>query len=821
MKSVAIFLVVGVILILAFSSLAYGGVPQMINYQGKITDPQGALVDTTIKMVFSIYDDSTSGNILWADTLGSVAAQKGIFSVLLGSGNPIPDSVFDGNVRYLGVKVGADSEMTPRKAIVSVGYAYKSEHADTAQYAYTAPAMADADWVINGDTIYHVPGNVGIGTISPEYKLHVNGGGGAGPWATFVGGGSVYENVALRLRDTGSDNSNKMDIEFTHYTDPANARIRSIIQSNEAASGADLVLETTSDNSGTFNTNQLYLDNSGNVGIGTTSPTQKLDVAGTAQMTGFKMPTGSTNGYVLTSDASGVGTWQTASGGIGGSGTVNYIPKFLGSTTLGNSVMYETGGNVGIGTMSPGCDLEIADSQHSIRFLDGNQFLTERSSDDMYPIWWMSYKSRGSPSLKVIVNNGDVVTGFIGRGWDGDSWSNVADIKMKIDGTPGNNDMPGKIEFSTTPDGQSNTQIRLTIKNNGNVGIGTADPGYKLDVNGDFYSSTVNTGCGDNELYAMNQNVRDNDNVTFNRVHLDDYGTALDGFHVGGTSDPGTDNLVVDGNAYVSNDLVVHGLTEIDQYLSHFGDPNTYILFTDDQLALYSGSVNLINALEGTQDRVVINEYSVDVDFRVESDYDTSSFFVRGSDGNVGIGTADPGYKLDVNGDFYSSTVNTGCGDNELYAMNQNVRDNDNVTFNNVEAGDFDYSTAQTRYYSLAPSDFIPGNPDADDVYYFRDDITVQSGSATFLAPVHLPHGAVIKEVCVWFENTSEVWDFHRVDHSSGATDLIFHASPGCQSLTHTVDNINYSYQIRTYTHEAGDEIYGGRVKYEVVNPLP
>jgi len=51
------------------------------------------------------------------------------------------------------------------------------------------------------------------------------------------------------------------------------------------------------------------------VGIGTTSPTERLDVAGTAQMTGFKMPTGASNGYVLTSDASGVGTWQSAVGG--------------------------------------------------------------------------------------------------------------------------------------------------------------------------------------------------------------------------------------------------------------------------------------------------------------------------------------------------------------------------------------------------------------------------------------------------------------------------------------------------------------------------
>ncbi len=60
---------------------------------------------------------------------------------------------------------------------------------------------------------------------------------------------------------------------------------------------------------------------SGDVGIGTPSPAAKLDVAGTARMTGFQMPTGAGAGRVLTSDASGVGTWQALpppSGAAGG-----------------------------------------------------------------------------------------------------------------------------------------------------------------------------------------------------------------------------------------------------------------------------------------------------------------------------------------------------------------------------------------------------------------------------------------------------------------------------------------------------------------------
>ncbi len=48
----------------------------------------------------------------------------------------------------------------------------------------------------------------------------------------------------------------------------------------------------------------------GTVGIGVVNPAHKLDIDGRANMLQFKMPTGANNGYVLTSDGSGNGTWQ-------------------------------------------------------------------------------------------------------------------------------------------------------------------------------------------------------------------------------------------------------------------------------------------------------------------------------------------------------------------------------------------------------------------------------------------------------------------------------------------------------------------------------
>lgn len=88
---------------------------------------------------------------------------------------------------------------------------------------------------------------------------------------------------------------------------------------------ADFVAVTGDTMTGTLNLpsnglvaggNQLVLANY-RVGIMTGLPMEDLDVGGTVQVEGFKMPPGASSGYVLTSDASGVGTWQAAGAGTG------------------------------------------------------------------------------------------------------------------------------------------------------------------------------------------------------------------------------------------------------------------------------------------------------------------------------------------------------------------------------------------------------------------------------------------------------------------------------------------------------------------------
>lgn len=146
MRFSSIFVAAGLVLLLATGLSAQ--VPQKIGYQGKITGSAGTCLDTSVQMVFSIYDDPFAPTYLWRETQPDVSIEKGVFNVQLGDYTTIPSTVFDGNDKYLGIKVGNDSEMQPRKRITSTGYAYRSLNTDvwdTHHWGDTYPTASNAD----------------------------------------------------------------------------------------------------------------------------------------------------------------------------------------------------------------------------------------------------------------------------------------------------------------------------------------------------------------------------------------------------------------------------------------------------------------------------------------------------------------------------------------------------------------------------------------------------------------------------------------------------------------------------------------------------
>jgi hypothetical protein len=99
-----------------------------------------------------------------------------------------------------------------------------------------------------------------------------------------------------------------------------------------------------------------------------------------------------------------------------------------------------------------------------------------RYSTDAGPPQAILFKARGTSSAPTLVASGDVAGQIDFMAYDGASILDTAVIKAEIDGTPGTNDMPGRLIFATTADGNSGASERMRITNSGNVGIGSVPP---------------------------------------------------------------------------------------------------------------------------------------------------------------------------------------------------------------------------------------------------------------------------------------------------------------------------------------------------------
>jgi hypothetical protein len=205
-------------------------VPKLINYQGYLTDANGKPVqDGTYTITFRIYDSQTGGTALWEETQ-QVYVDDGMFHVLLGSIKPVKSSIFSEANRWLGIKVGEDNEIAPRSRLVSVPYAMS------------------ADSLGGGKVVVDDRGNVGIGTREPETTLHIK------------------SSDGLRLQSSGTIDTGK-NISFVN----SDGTIKSYF-----GRGYDYQTWTGIGASGW----RFVVTDSGNVGIGTTSPSHKLKISG-------------------------------------------------------------------------------------------------------------------------------------------------------------------------------------------------------------------------------------------------------------------------------------------------------------------------------------------------------------------------------------------------------------------------------------------------------------------------------------------------------------------------------------------------------------
>lgn len=118
------------LLLICWPFLISAQVPQQMNYQGLLTDPAtgSPIADGNYQVVLAIYDLPAGGSAIWSET-HTIETRQGLFSILLGSTNLLTPNVLSGPEKYLGIKIAADPEMTPRRRIVSSAYAVLSHSA--------------------------------------------------------------------------------------------------------------------------------------------------------------------------------------------------------------------------------------------------------------------------------------------------------------------------------------------------------------------------------------------------------------------------------------------------------------------------------------------------------------------------------------------------------------------------------------------------------------------------------------------------------------------------------------------------------------------
>jgi hypothetical protein len=215
----------------------------------------------------------------------------------------------------------------------------------------------------------------------------------------------------------------------------------------------------------------------GNVGIGTTSPAGILDIDVTGDQLVRFQTTAAMKTRLVTgnSDVSAIEFSDNAAYRAKiQAETSDAISFYTGGITT-EAARLDSSGRLLVGTSSARGQLGITPGVQSegTNFAQGTLALTVNSNSGAYPLISLARSGGTSLGSNTIVSNGDIVGKIFFTAADGvDMASAVATIEAVIDGTPGSDDLPGRLVFSTTADGASSTTERMRIASDGNVNVG-------------------------------------------------------------------------------------------------------------------------------------------------------------------------------------------------------------------------------------------------------------------------------------------------------------------------------------------------------------
>ena len=463
----------------------------------------------------------------------------------------------------------------------AIGHITTSSSQGVGAMVFCVDGVSDVNPVEIGDEKMRISsaGNVGIGTTSPGAKLDVTGTGKftgqvtipATPVAATDAASKSYVDAQVGTADTLSEvlalgntsgaNDISMLLGQRIYFNNDGENIRSIVNGDlELNSRTDLRIKAN--NNGTAGvglefwnggSEKMRITSSGNVGIGTTSPSMKLEVSTDARMVAkFTGNTDDGTGYVgavveieSNNDARGRGVYLTHRLTTDTSDSEWYagVPYTGGGYSIGNaaygtSVNSNTGpahkdqsklfiteaGNVGIGTTSPGEKLEVAGKT----IIRRTGTATAQADTDL--LVTDATAAGSTAQLEILGGNaGNSMLYFS----DTDSYSQ------------------GAIQYLHSSDSMNfrvNASTAMSINSSRNVGIGTSSPNTALEVDGAISTTTSDyaqgttgsrllletSGSGNTHSYIQAQSSGGTSNA-------EDLALQLYGGNVGiGTSSPGT-----------------------------------------------------------------------------------------------------------------------------------------------------------------------------------------------------------------------------------------------------------------------------------------
>ena len=233
----------------------------------------------------------------------------------------------------------------------------------------------------------------------------------------------------------------------------------------------------------TVDTNTLHVDATNNrVGIGNASPNSLLNIHGVFETNAFDNANGQggrvTTGGLLIGDAYTAGK------------TTSDDRNAIIWNERGLAIAFGTNNAERMQIDSSGkllVNRNAAYGSGKAQIFNTSQYLLDLSawSADANGPTVDFYKSRnGTIGSSTVVQDNDVVGKLRFLGNDGANSRTAAQITAQVDGTPGTNDMPGRLVFSTTADGASSPTERMQVTSGGDCIIGATSGSHRLTVQG-------------------------------------------------------------------------------------------------------------------------------------------------------------------------------------------------------------------------------------------------------------------------------------------------------------------------------------------------